>query len=667
MFAAACITVLAGCGSVVTTPKSSISPSQDPTPLAPTTTALFNPAAGDPTQIPLPNDLLRDPTTGLVDNFPQTAPFNAEPFTSLAAQQGFSTTGNIIIPFSGGIIPDSVNSSTLLLVESDTGAPVNCSYTVLNPFQSGVSLDSTVILQPQKALKPLTEYTAILTPNLQGSGGNVSSTALIELTKRTTPLEVNNVSTISGLSDADAVAAEPLRVAYQGVWASAENATGVPRAVLPFAFQFGTQPLFYTLQGLRQVAGAQNRGVVNSTIIAGGVSPYSVAQFYAAANLTGAPNASIGRICQGEIMMPDYIGNATTGYFQGSGPNVTNTGDRAVPYWACLPAGNGPFPTLIFQHGITRSRNDIFAIADGACQAGYAVVAIDLVLHGNLSLNPADPSSSGTGFINLSSLRTSRDNIRQSAVDLFYLSQAIVSGQGDVDPYTAGTELATTQPAFIGQSLGSIVGVDAVAIDPNMSKAVFNVPGGRISNLLLNSPTFSPQILAGLSLAGITPGTSNFLSFFFITQTVVDDADPMNYGTHLIDGALKGGETDTVLLQQAQNDTVIPGSSFNDLVYSTPGLSIVAQELTPLIGDALVGLPIVNAPFVGNAISQFPGASHGFILDPTAGPTAEAQLQALGFLSPAGNAAGTVTFSPDPANATAAPDPTNYVRAIYHK
>jgi alpha-beta hydrolase superfamily lysophospholipase len=43
---------------------------------------------------------------------------------------------------------------------------------------------------------------------------------------------------------------------------------------------------------------------------------------------------------------------------------------------------------VIFQHGITRNRTDIFAIASTFAAAGFVTVAIDLPLHGLPSSNP---------------------------------------------------------------------------------------------------------------------------------------------------------------------------------------------------------------------------------------------------------------------------------------
>ena len=44
------------------------------------------------------------------------------------------------------------------------------------------------------------------------------------------------------------------------------------------------------------------------------------------------------------------------------------------------------------------------------------------------------------------------------------------------------------------------------------------------------------------------------------------------------------------------------------------------------------GQPQVSAPHVGSGHFQYVGGGHGFFLDPSSGPTAEGQLQALTFL-----------------------------------
>jgi hypothetical protein len=116
----------------------------------------------------------------------------------------------------------------------------------------------------------------------------------------------------------------------------------------------------------------------------------------------------------------------------------------------------------------------------------------------------ADPS--GTHFINLSSLLTSRDNVRQGVADLFVLAKTIPS----IDFDGNGADFDGSRIAFTGQSLGSIVGTQFVALEPTVNQAVLSVPGGGIARLLEASPTFGPRIRAGLAAsAGLQPGTAN--------------------------------------------------------------------------------------------------------------------------------------------------------------
>src|SRR5262249_7284557 len=124
------------------------------------------------------------------------------------------------------------------------------------------------------------------------------------------------------------------------------------------------------------------------------------------------------------------------------------------------------WPVMIFEHGIGRNRTDMLAVADGLADVGFVTVSIDQPLHGltdptnplyaaganplyaGLSL-PATGSiertfdldvvnnttgapgadgkidPSGTSYINLASLLTQRDNLRESAADLITLTRSL--------------------------------------------------------------------------------------------------------------------------------------------------------------------------------------------------------------------------------------------------
>ncbi|MBK8284573.1 MAG: hypothetical protein IPK97_06610 [Ahniella sp.] len=134
--------------------------------------------------------------------------------------------------------------------------------------------------------------------------------------------------------------------------------------------------------------------------------------------------------------------------------------------------------------------------------------------------------SSGTYFINLSSLLSSRDNLRQSVSDLFTLAKTIptMSVDGDATPDFDGSRVF-----FVGQSLGSIVGLNFVTLEPTVSTSVLSVPGGGIAQLLNGSPTFGPRIRAGLAAQGVNAGTAAFDQFMGAAQQAVDSGDPINF------------------------------------------------------------------------------------------------------------------------------------------
>lgn len=218
------------------------------------------------------------------------------------------------------------------------------------------------------------------------------------------------------------------------------------------------------------------------------------------------------------------------------------------------------WPLVIFQHGITRNRSDALAISATLAAQGFAVVAIDQPLHG---ITPADTSlapfrvnntpffalgarertfdvdyinnasgasgpdgvvdTSGAHFINLASLLTTRDNLRQASADLFVLKASVPN------MVLPGIDFDASKVSFVGQSLGSIVGTNFYALEPTVNVGFFSVPGGGLAQLLNASVSFGPRIRAGLAASGVQAGTPAFDQFLGAAQTVVDSGDPINF------------------------------------------------------------------------------------------------------------------------------------------
>ena len=312
---------------------------------------------------------------------------------------------------------------------------------------------------------------------------------------------------------------------------------------------------------------------------------------------------------------------------------------------AATPPAAG-WPVVIFQHGITRNREDLLAVADTLADAGFAAIAIDLPLHGVTSTtdplkaesNPAfgddvertfnldfannttgaagaDGSidSSGTHFINLTSLLTSRDNVRQGVSDLLTLRKSLAS--------ITTVPLNISQVGFIGHSLGGIVGTVYLGAETTSTPASLVTTGGGIARLLDASPSFSPIIHAGLANAGLVQGSAGYDLFMANAQTMLDAADPINWGA-------KAAQThplhmiEVVGLNGVGSDQVIPNR----------------VALAPLSGTeplaSIMGLKAVAQTTAGSdGIVRFTSGVHGSVLDPTVSfdATAEMQLELAAF------------------------------------
>jgi hypothetical protein len=331
-------------------------------------------------------------------------------------------------------------------------------------------------------------------------------------------------------------------------------------------------------------------------------------------------------------------------------PNATAAGG------ACATKPPGGWPVAIVQHGITGNRTQALAVADSFADACFVVAAIDLPLHGlvpdqdgvdpdttsplfcsSTTPNPACLGaiertfnvdlvnnstgaatsdglidSSGAHFINIPSPLTSRDNGRQAASDLNVLSKSIKNLDFDG---VAGADVDPNRVHLVGLSLGAMTSI--VAANQTALRTVSaSAPGGLITQLLLDSPTFGPRIKAAL---GAQLVVDSYIYDLFVSdlQTAVDSSDPINY--------IAGAQENVPLhLMEVTGDTVVPNSATDRL--------IVAGGLEKL--TALGPNPVAEG---SGGYTLFTAGSHGTLFDPTASlaATTEMQKQAVKFAATA--------------------------------
>ena len=369
--------------------------------------------------------------------------------------------------------------------------------------------------------------------------------------------------------------------------------------------------------------------------------------------------------------------------------NVANAVRAGLGLPANLVEPASGWPVVILQHGITSKKEDMLALTGILSVYGFATVAINHPLHGDpdvfggamsggsrgfvvtyeedgeeITKTMNATTNSATDYMNLASLLTTRDNLRQSTSDLLGLRLGLNFLGGF---HTEGNQIKVdrTNVHFLGHSLGAITGINFMALantplDPQVDPLfavktnTLAMPGVMVANFLMESGAFGDVIKSNLTYAASTdfqgyvaqkhpsgPSGSElvvayrefyaaltaeqqgglnatFAQFAFAAQTVTDSGDPANYAammaatntpTHLIE--VVGNGSDNL------SDQVIPNSVSSTPFGGTEG------------AIALLGLPGISETTqdaetpVSGAVRYLFG-HHGSILDPRPGSRGEA-------------------------------------------
>lgn len=690
--------LLAACSGSSNAPRAVPAPgatNTDGTPVTAVITARFDPSVS---VVPSPINLVLLGTRDLTLNIPVANPNNfADPQVAINALDGFSTTAPATFQLSAQPRTSSLVAGQTIRVFEVTltgpgGAVTGVVHELASPTEFVVAQTTsdttgrTVAIVPTKPLKQLTSYMIVVTSGVKDSAGNnATPDTPYFLTQRGAPLCTGGASTDPLIPTASACALEPLRQLTNAQEAAAAHA-GVTRADIVLSWVYTTQsitPVLTAARTIDQAFPATTRlaptGINLSQL---GLGLPNVADvfigtqdlpYYLDAPSASNPTAVLTTFWQaapgGYVAPFNQLGlDPTSTNLTFANPIPVRKSTQTVPVLLTVPnAGSGKtkpasgWPIVIFNHGITRNRTDMLAIAATMAAQGFAVIAIDQPLHGvgptspfyientpfgpianertfdldlsNNSTGAAGPDgvidASGTYYINLSSLLTSRDNLRQSESDLFVLTKAIPAMSYDGD---ATADFDASRIEFVGQSLGSITGIPFLALEPNVNVSLTSVPGGQIAYLLNGSPTFGPRIRAGLAAAGVQAGTPQFDQFLGAAQTVVDSADPINYTfvtatdknlSHLIVG-------DGTAAHPA--DQVVP-----PVVAGAPLAG--GEPLVRYMGLTAITATTQSASGI-RGVTRFTAGDHGSLLSPasSAAVTQEMQGEMASMLASNGNA-----------------------------
>jgi pimeloyl-ACP methyl ester carboxylesterase len=638
------------------------------------TAALFQPLQGI---LPYPTDLyFAGSTDGTLNIQPANALLPNQ--AAVNALDGFSTTAVIRARFGGALNPTSFTAQSVIVLQVTIDNVTKATTGIVQPLVFGIDytaglgtesgVGNTILeIRPTHPLVPSTGttnngYLVLLTKAITDANGHAS-----------TP-DRDYAGIQAALPACTAITEPSLHAICQSTGAQLQiaRAIGLNPADVVLSFSFSTQSIGDTLAVIEETATAQPIKVRSTGLTTAQANP----------RLSGHANLYVGTLSIPYYLSRT---EPLTGYWRGNpsaldpnsrlltrfNPVPVPAETLQIPVLISVPNANsvpqgrkpaGGWPVLIFEHGITRNRADMLLVADSFADSGFVVVAIDLPLHGltdptsplyaaganplyaglplpangsiertfdldvtnNTTAAPGadgqiDPS--GASFINLTSLLTTRDNLREGAADLITLTRSLAGLSlsngpgGDIDP---------SRIHFLGHSLGATVGgvYLGVAAKSEVNTATLAMPGGGLANLLRDSPTLGPRFVAGLAAQGLMQGTTLFEQFLRDAQTVMDSGDPLNYI------AAAATQHPIHLLQivgsaSSPADQLVPNSATQRL--------IDAAALARMPAPSAPG-PIANAGGFRSYVNYVVG-DHASLIDPTASlaVTTEMQAEAITF------------------------------------
>ena len=356
--------------------------------------------------IPFPNDLVRvggrvtlpNPVTGqplTPDECQSSTDPQIQLTCGLNTLDGFSTLAPLVSENSnelGAVMqaeldPASLSPTSVGLVALKSTAPgpeqTAVKYTPCLNCLSSADASGNPQVSPQQLqwkldapLDEKTTYVAYLTTDAKDSRGtSIAANPVFALLHSVAPLVQDAKSTVNILTDAQANQLEPIRLAMMPIFDALE-AAGVPRSKLALAFAFTTQSEATLLDQLYALPAASGISDQPSFVVD------ATASYAAYASANGIPIDAIDKIYVGAYLSPVSV--------TGPGGTLDPTHPRPlrVDFTMTVPKLAAPangYPTTIFGHGITRSRDDCLAIANTLALAGQVTIGSDMLFHGERS------------------------------------------------------------------------------------------------------------------------------------------------------------------------------------------------------------------------------------------------------------------------------------------
>jgi pimeloyl-ACP methyl ester carboxylesterase len=639
---------------------------------------LFRPTSG---VLPFPIDLYFSGSTDGTLNLP-TAVRNFTPhFDALNALDGFSTTADITLRFSGAIDVATLESNVRIVqVEIDNATKATVGVLgILQPnvdYSIGVSPDidsggATALIRPLRPLVASTGatnngYLVLVTDGVTSSTGVAATPDAEYLTVRTAAIADLtggvNPPTCASISNATLNGVCRLTYAHLAIGSQLPGPFVVDPTSVVASWSFSTVATRDTLAIVAGTTLARPYTVFPTGLTTGIIPglPGIVDLYAGTLNIDyrlAIPDTTTSRSVMEQpwqaagpspspLIDPESRNLTRFNPVPASGTSIDIPLLLGVPnIMAKPPAG---WPIVIFVHGFPRDRTDALLVSDTMASRGFATIAIDMPLHGvtpssaqyaqpfatpiertfdlDLQVNgnfgvpgsDGQVDTTGVNFLNLANVLVQRDNSRQAIADIIALIRTIP--EIDFDG-VAGADFDPDRIHVIGYSLGGThAGTVLGLLDTEIVKAsALPSAAGVLTETIKQSATYGPLINSLLAAGGLPANTTLYRNFFRNVQAAFDAADTANYASTMA-GAAAGGRE-------------LYFSTFEGGAGGFPSDPVVPVNATKRLIDTVGGTGVTRVNSVGatnvagtnGGWVPFSQGIHNSLLDP--GPSAAVTIE----------------------------------------
>lgn len=434
---------------------------------------------------------------------------------------------------------------------------------------------------------------------------------------------------------------EARREAMEDIFDTLETA-GIERSSLQLAWDFTTasrDSIAGSLVGVSDMALA--------AIDAEGSYQYQVTE------VLENVNSNTQTRIEGKVRFPLFLRNDIVGlnaWDPGSELNRNEDGEieqngwvDQVPFRVQIPpsvaSGEKQARFMVYGHGLLGSRGESNGgyLNQVANQYGFVIIATDW-----WGLNEQDAVYVGAKVLpDFSNFYHITDRFHQGVLNTSLLSDFILKTFAASDDFASGgVKINNWLPEvyYYGNSQGGIMGVPAVAIDRNVERAVFGVPGIIYSILIPRSSDF---VDLDEVMKIFYPSELDWQLAMSASQMLWDRVEPVSYINRLFNDPVDGRPVKTAIWQIGVGDAQVNPVTM-DIAARTMGI--------PQLGPAnypIYGVDEVSAPHNGSAVVYYDPELETNPLDNTFPPSDEgtheavrrspaSQMQLNAFLQPGG-------------------------------